>query len=900
MNFLTRIFGNSNDRLVRGLFKQVTKINQMEQEISQIEDLSLKTLELVEKVSKGEDVTTTAFALVREAGKRALGMRHFDEQLVGGLVLKDGKIAEMATGEGKTLVATLPAYLKALHKRSVHIVTVNDYLAQRDALWMRPIYETLGMTSGYIISSSSQEERLQAYNCDVTYITNNELGFDYLRDNMKYDLKEKVQKELFFVIVDEVDSVLIDEARTPLIISGPVDDRSDVYAVVDQIVRKIDNDDIEKDDKSKSVYLNEHGINKVEMLLTAMGLIKKGSSLYDFENLKFTHYLDQSLKAHNMFHKDVDYIKKDGAIYIIDEFTGRIMEGRRYSDGLHQAIEAKERVEIQNENQTLASITFQNYFRMYKKISGMTGTAATEANEFLEIYGMGVVSIPTHKKIARIDHDDEVYGSLSDKHNAILSAIKSCWDKKQPILIGTTSIEKSEALSAILSKQNIPHNILNAKQHHKEAYIIAQAGRLGAITIATNMAGRGTDIKLGGNPDMIMDTIDKSGLSEEEIKNLYEKVSKEVMEEKKEVEALGGLYVLGTERHESRRIDNQFRGRSGRQGDPGETKSFLSLEDDLIKLFAPEKVIKMLRALGLKDGEAINHSMINRAIEKAQAKVEAYHKEIRKNILKYDDVMNQQRKIIYIQRESYLKQNLFSGIYNSMAKSVLSSIFANSIPKDSLPEQWDIAHLSYEIKNIFAIAFDTKSYMKDNLSASDMLDKVLKMVSDKYLEKENQYTSDIVNEASKYILISILDHLWKDHLHSLDHMRQGISLRAYGQKDPLREYKKESFDMFEAMQNQLEVLFVQRISHLQIGISSQQDVDIKKKKQVQGQETRDDPAFSKYNTGSEVTAKVSPRAQYIAPEDRDPNTPSTWGKINRNELCPCKSGKKYKFCHGKS
>ena len=901
-NWLKKLFGNANDKKINSLKIKVEHINSLEAQMISLSDSELReqTNILRKKIIAGEDVTSLAFAVVREASKRVLNMRHFDEQIIGGLVLNDGIISEMGTGEGKTLVATLPSYLNALSGKGVHIVTVNDYLAKRDSEWMGQIFTFLGLTVGCIRSDIDEKLRKKAYQADITYATNNELGFDYLRDNMKFDLNSKVQRKFNYAIIDEVDSILIDEARTPLIISGVVDDNSKLYYAMNKIIKNITEEDYEKEEKHKTIYLNELGINKVEEILLKYKLIKQESCLYDFENIYLVHYIDQALKAYNFFHKDVDYIIKDSQIMIIDEFTGRIMEGRRYSDGLHQALEAKENLTIRNENQTLASITFQNYFRMYPKLSGMTGTALTEAIEFRSIYNLEVVSIPPNKTIARIDHNDEIYSTKADKYDAIVKLIKERNCKGQPLLIGTVSIEKSEEISKILKKHKIKHQVLNAKNHEKEADIIAQAGKLNAVTIATNMAGRGTDIIPGGNAEIILKNLKKE-LSEEEYKTQEEKIRKDLSEEKKKVLELGGLFVIGTERHESRRIDNQLRGRSGRQGDRGETKFFLSLEDDLMRIFAPEKLANVLRKLGLKGGEAIFHPMINRALAKAQYKVEVNNYEIRKNLLNFDNVMNEQRSLVYQKREEILEMQNIELTFKEISETAIDKIIYQFIPKDTLPEQWDIPGLNKELHGIFAFRSNIEDWLKDNISPEEILKKIQNEVEDNYKFKLKSFGEEIMLESGKYILITTLDQVWKDHLYGLDHLRQGISLRAYAQKDPLHEYRKEAFSMFENMLENLYLLFVQRISNLQINLdhSNIDSVSIQNKKLQNISTTREDPAFAKYNTGSSITATLKPIQAYVAPEDRDPSKPSSWGKINRNEQCPCKSGKKYKHCHGK-
>lgn len=905
LSFLKRVFGTANDRIIKKLRREVIKINAFEASLMKLGDweLAKKTDEFKKKLADGamlDDILHEAFAVVREASRRVLKLRHFDVQLIGGLILHQGNITEMRTGEGKTLVATLPAYLNALTGKSVHIVTVNDYLAARDAKDMGKVFRFLGLSVGSIVSGMEDRARGEAYQCDIVYATNNELGFDYLRDNMKYSKESKAQRELSYAIIDEVDSILIDEARTPLIISGPVDDNTDLYLKVDRIMDILSEEDYEKDEKTKTINLTEEGINKVEKDLIKHGLIQENSSLYDFENLNLVHYVNQALKAHFIFSKDVDYIVQDSKVMIIDEFTGRIMDGRRYSNGIHQAIEAKENVAIQKENQTLASITFQNYFRMYDKLSGMTGTAMTEAGELKDIYNLDVVSVPTHNPSTRTDHDDAIYGTLKEKNAAILSLIQECYDKGQPVLVGTISIEKSEEISEALKQKNIPHNVLNAKNHEREAHIIAQAGRFKAITIATNMAGRGTDIKLGGNTEMILEDLNLNDLPEEEYKIKAKEVEEEVASNKKKVLDAGGLFVLGTERHESRRIDNQLRGRSGRQGDPGDTKFFLSLEDDLMRIFASDRVSGILRTLGLKDGEAIHHPIISRSLEKAQQKVEAHHYEIRKNLLKFDNVMNDQRNVIYEQRNEIIDANDVNDFTTNMIEHVVTSLVSKCILPGSYREDWDLDHLGHEIHRLFAVEYDTKALLISDGDEETITADLLQLVNNLYEEKKQKYSEEVMNDASKYLLLTTLDHVWKDHLHILDHLKQGISLRAYGQKDPLNEYKKEAFMLFEKMLNQLQESFVQTLCYLNIDMEhiNRQAMQIRNKELQQMQTSRDDPAFKKYNSGSEIETKAKPLKAYIPETQRDPKNPDSWGKISRNEPCPCKSGKKYKHCHG--
>lgn len=927
IGILKKIFGTVNDRIIKKLSEEVKKINAFEAVIQNLsnKELKNKTTEFKQRLKDGshlDSITYEAFAVVKEAAHRLQNKKHFDVQLIGGLVLHKGMITEMRTGEGKTLTATLAAYLNALSGKGVHIITVNDYLAKRDANWVGDIYRFLGLSVEFITSGMKDEERRSAYQADITYVTNNELGFDFLRDNMKYSDELKVLRELHFAIVDEVDSILIDESRTPLIISGPVDDRSDLYVKIDKLVSKLSSTDYEKDEKIKTVHLTEVGINKLETLLSQSGLIQNGTGLYDFDNLNIVHYINQSLRAHQMFVCDVDYLVKDGKVMIIDEFTGRVMEGRRYSDGLHQALEAKEGVAIQNENQTLASITFQNYFRMYPKLSGMTGTASTEAFEFKEIYNLDVVTIPTHHPVIRADNDDEIYGTKHDKYNAIVNLVKECQAKGQPVLVGTVSIEKSEEISQILHKHKITHNVLNAKFHEQEANIIAQAGRLNAVTIATNMAGRGTDIMLGGNPEILIENIKQRHLSQNTLDEVsadssdtypsdssdtyqteIDKIYATVLAEKEAVKKAGGLCIIGTERHESRRIDNQLRGRSGRQGDPGITKFFLSLEDDLMRIFASDRVAGILRTLGLKDGEAIFHPMISRALEKAQQKVEANNFEIRKNLLRFDDVMNDQRKVIYQQRIEILAADNVDNFLHEMTKEVIKSMVLGFIQPNSYREDWDIENLITEVHRVFGIKISKEMITQSDVTEIEVEQMLIQLAHDLYQAKDQNYGIDTMNQAKKYLLITTLDQVWKDHLHTLDHLRHGIFLRSYGQKDPLNEYKREAFNLFEQMLTSLSEQFIQKVSYLQFDINKFDSGALSLKEEKLSNlhtlhTTREDPAFSNYNSGSsqEITAQIF--NTYIKPEDRVASDSSTWGKIQRNELCPCLSGKKYKHCHG--
>ena len=904
-SILTKIFGTANGRIIKRLQKEIYKISDFESKIKNLtnQELAAKTIEFRQKLASGQtldDISYEAFAVVREASKRVIGQRHYDVQLIGGMIIHRGAIAEMRTGEGKTLASTLPAYLNALSNKGVHIVTVNDYLAKRDSEWMGKIFKFLGLTVSAVVADMTDSERKAAYNCDITYATNNELGFDYLRDNMKFTEESKVQRPFNYAIIDEVDSILIDEARTPLIISGPVDDRSELYSKIDALIKILKQSDYEKDEKLKSVNLTEDGINRIEVMLAEKGLINQHSSLYDFDNLNLVHYINQSLRAHYIFTRDVDYIIKDRKIMIIDEFTGRVMDGRRYSDGLHQSIEAKEQVPIQNENQTLASITFQNYFRMYPKLSGMTGTAMTEAGELKDIYNLEVISVPTHNQISRKDLDDEIYGTRKEKYNAIMNLIKDCYEREQPILVGTISIEKSEEISKELTNNNINHKVLNAKMHEQEAHIIAQAGRLGAVTIATNMAGRGTDIMLGGNPEMMAEELDERNLNPKEYEAAIAEIKEKVKKEKELVVATGGLYVIGTERHESRRIDNQLRGRSGRQGDPGATRFFLSLEDDLMRIFASERISGVLRTLGLKDGEAIGHPMISRSLEKAQQKVESHNYEIRKNLLRFDDVMNDQRKIVYEQRNEIISSEDVSEFRINMTEQLVTNLVQKYINPGAYREDWLSNDLSAQIQNIFDIKISPKEINDIEGNEVDIATKITELVNDLFQRKEQSYTKEIMRDASKYILLTTFDQVWKEHLRNLDYLRQGISLRAYGQKDPLNEYKREAFNLFEKMLDHLRELYIQRLCFLHVDTEhlNRQSMLLANKELQEMSRSRIDPAFEKYNSGVNLETKAKPFKSYVNPENRMPSDPESWGKISRNEECPCGSGKKYKHCHG--
>jgi preprotein translocase subunit SecA len=900
-----KLFGTSNDRVVGSLRSQVHKINALEDKYQGLSDADLRaqTEVLRGRLAAGEtldDIQADAFAVVREAAKRTLGQRHFDVQLMGGMVLHQGKIAEMKTGEGKTLVATLAVYLNALPGKGVHVITVNDYLAQRDSAWMGQVYRFLGLTVGCIVNGLDDGERRAAYAMDVTYGTNNEFGFDYLRDNMKYSLDEMVQRPFFFAIVDEVDSILIDEARTPLIISGPAQDSSELYQRVDLLLPRLTPDDYDKDEKQKTVALNEAGTEKVEEMLREAGLLATGT-LYDIHNVSLVHHVNQALRAHVLFTKDVDYIVKDDKVVIIDEFTGRMMQGRRYSEGLHQALEAKEHVTIQQENQTLASITFQNYFRMYPKLSGMTGTAMTEAGEFSEIYKLEVVEMPTNQAVSRQDADDEVYRTSDEKNAAIVTLIEDALTRQQPVLVGTVSIEKSEHLAGLLKKKRIPHAVLNARYHEQEASIIAQAGRPGAVTIATNMAGRGTDIQLGGNLEMRIRQ-DADHLEGEAREAQIALIRKELEAARELVRQAGGLYVVGTERHESRRIDNQLRGRSGRQGDPGNSKFFLSLEDDLMRIYGMQRMDGVLQRLGIKDGEAIVHPWINKALERAQKKVEQQHFEVRKNLLKYDDVMNDQRKVIYDQRREVMSAEMVDVIVEDMRHEVIERIVARSIPANSYAEQWNVEGLKAELKDIVALDLPVEEWAAEQgVNDETILNRVLTAADQKAADKVAAHGVEMINQIERSLILQILDQTWKEHLLALDHLRQGINLRAYGQRDPLNEYKREAFQLFATMldevREQVTRYLSNQVANYLADMASRPPEEIfPTPPRQEMHETRRDPALDMepgFVAAGPAMGYGGDDALMTAPPPAD-----EWGKIARNAPCPCNSGKKFKHCHG--
>jgi preprotein translocase subunit SecA len=910
LNLALKLFGSSNERALRRLQGKIGPINALEEQFKALseEQLRGKTAEFRARLEKGEeldDILPEAFATVREAAKRVLGMRPFDVQLIGGVVLHEGKIAEMRTGEGKTLMATMPVYLNAIAGKGVHVVTVNDYLAKRDSAWMGQIYNYLGLTVGVITANLSDQERKDAYGSDITYGTNNEFGFDYLRDNMKFRLDQMVQRPFNFAIVDEVDSILIDEARTPLIISGPSEGSTELYTQVDRIIPLLASEDYEKDEKTRAVSLSEKGNERVEDLLRESGIMETGN-LYDAQNIALVHHVNQALRAHKLFSKDTDYIVKDNKVIIIDEFTGRMMEGRRYSEGLHQALEAKEKVKIQNENQTLASITFQNYFRMYPKLAGMTGTALTEASEFAEIYNLGVVEIPTNVPVARADHDDQIYKSIDDKYEAIVELIHECQQRNQPVLVGTVSIEKSELLSELLKKKKVKHNVLNARYHEQEAQIVSQAGRPGAVTIATNMAGRGTDIKLGGNADMLIEQAVTPDMNENEKQGIADRINGEVQRDQAIVREAGGLYVIGTERHESRRIDNQLRGRSGRQGDPGASIFFLSVEDDLMRIFASDKMEMLLKSqMGLKDGEALTHPWLSKALERAQARVEQQNFEIRKNLLKFDNVMNDQRKVIYEQRREIMDADEeMDELIDEMRGDVIADLVYRTCPSGSYPEQWDTETLAHETQRILNLHLPIADWAKEDGMDDTVLQQRIAEAAHKALESKLALAGkEGFRRMAKSFLLQLLDQHWKEHLLSLDHLRQGINLRAFGQRDPLNEYKAEAFVLFEHMLNNLRESVTQTISLVEINVSPEVLAALQKQQQEameaqkKLQESRLDPAFAGMQDDNmeRRSASVTPIRRAIF----DQNDPSTWAAtVQRNAPCPCGSGKKYKHCHG--
>jgi preprotein translocase subunit SecA len=899
-----KIFGSSNDRRLKPFYSRVPRINALEPEVLKLTDdqLRQRTVDFRAQVAKGrtlDDLLPDAFATVREAAKRTLGQRHFDVQLIGGMVLHDGDIAEMKTGEGKTLVATLPVYLNAMSDKGVHVVTVNDYLAKRDAEWMGQIYRFLGLTVGCIVHGLNDPQRREQYAADVTYGTNNEFGFDYLRDNMKYSKQQMVQRGHNFAIVDEVDSILIDEARTPLIISGPTEDNSNLYKVIDAFMPELKPEHYELDEKQRTVTLTEEGNEAVESWLAKNGVMTEGS-LYDIGNVSLVHHVNQALRAHRLFQKDKDYIVKDNKVVIIDEFTGRMMEGRRYSEGLHQALEAKENAAIQPENVTLASITFQNYFRLYSKLAGMTGTASTEANEFMEIYDLDVVEIPTNVPVARADDDDEIYRTIEEKNDAIVETIRDCAARGQPVLVGTVSIEKSESLSEVLKKQKIKHNVLNARYHEMEAQIISQAGVPGGVTIATNMAGRGTDIQLGGNADMRI-AVESIGIEDEaEKKRIADRIRAEIAEAKKKVIEAGGLYVLGTERHESRRIDNQLRGRSGRQGDPGHSKFYLSLHDDLMRIFGQDKLDGMLQRLGLKPGEAISHGMVNAAVARSQHRVEQRNFEIRKNLLKFDNVMNDQRKTIFEQRLEFINSETVHDTIVGMRHQLIEDLVKRYIPANSYAEQWRTADLEADVKEFFGADLPIQKWGKeDGIAEEEFVDRITKVADQRADERMRGAPDDVIGQIERAVLLQTMDHEWREHLVTLEHLRHTIGLRGYGQRDPLNEYKSEAFLLFEGLLGRVRQQVTRQMMHVQIQLEAPPDLEERALPQMQAMHINPDTGENEFDD-----APPGPRTVTNAPRmggkavPMNPEDPSTWGKVPRNAPCPCGSGKKFKQCHG--
>jgi preprotein translocase subunit SecA len=927
-----KFFGSANERRIRAYRPRVDAVNALEGELEKLSDETLRerTAMFRQELADGkslDDILVPAFATVREASKRTLGQRHFDVQLIGGMVLHEGRIAEMKTGEGKTLVATLPVYLNALAGRGVHVVTVNDYLARRDAEWMGQIYKFLGLTVGVIVHGLDDAQRKANYECDVTYGTNNELGFDYLRDNMKYRLEDMVQRGHIYAIVDEVDSILIDEARTPLIISGPLDDRSEFYNTIDTFIPRLDKSDYEVDEKQRTVNLTEVGMEKLERLLKEADLLKS-DSLYDVENVSTVHHINQALRAHKLFQRDKDYIVRNGEVVIIDEFTGRMMPGRRYSEGLHQALEAKEHQNIQPENQTLASITFQNYFRMYGKLAGMTGTALTEADEFYDIYNLEVLEIPTNMPLIRLDDDDEVYRTGVEKYRAIITLIEDCKTRGQPVLVGTTSIEKSEQLAEMLRQQGWEQHdftdpnafaalysgdegaskakvfaILNARYHEQEAYIVAQAGVPGAITIATNMAGRGTDIQLGGNADMRIRQELTEVTDPAERERRIAEIRAQVARLKEKALGAGGLYVLGTERHESRRIDNQLRGRSGRQGDPGHSKFFLSLQDDLMRIFGSDKLDGVLQRLGLQENEAIVHPWINKALEKAQQKVEARNFDIRKNVLKFDNVMNDQRKVIFDQRIELMKDENIADTITDMRKEVVDALVTKHVPENVYPEQWDTKGLKEELNRVLGLDLPVDEWAKEEgIADEELIARVERRADEHMAAKVGQWGPDVMRYVEKSILLQSLDHLWREHLLMLEHLRQVIGLRGFGQRDPLNEYKTEAFQLFEALIQRLREAVTAQLMRVEIMPAPPEpppeSLPFMEAHHINPATGEDEMAMSDAvatmarNAGAATSTAAAAAA-------RNPKDPATWGKVGRNESCPCGSGKKFKHCHGR-
>ncbi|MEQ9258256.1 MAG: preprotein translocase subunit SecA [Roseovarius sp.] len=892
-----KIFGTQNDRKVKATRATIDKINALEPEFEALNDAQIieKTNELKSRVAEGEAldaVLPEAFANCREAARRALGLRAFDVQLMGGIFLHQGNISEMKTGEGKTLVATFPAYLNALTGRGVHIVTVNDYLAKRDAEWMGKVYAALGMTTGVVHPQQRDDDKKAAYKADVTYATNNELGFDYLRDNMKSSLSEMSQRGHHFAIVDEVDSILIDEARTPLIISGPAQDRSELYVTIDRLIPELTDEHYTIDEKLKNVTFTDEGNEFLEEILHREELLPEGQSLYDPESTTIVHHVNQAIRAHKIFMKDRDYIVRDKDVVLIDEFTGRMMPGRRLSDGLHQAIEAKEGCDIQPENVTLAQVTFQNYFRLYEKLAGMTGTASTEAEEFAEIYGLGVVEVPTNLPIARVDEDDAVYRTAGEKYEAIIASIRKAHERKQPVLVGTTSIEKSEMLSEMLKKAGIKHNVLNARQHEQEAQIVADAGKLGAVTIATNMAGRGTDIKLGGNVDFkIMEAI--AAEPEKDPEEIRNKIEADHAADEQAVKEAGGLFVLATERHESRRIDNQLRGRSGRQGDPGRSAFFLSLEDDLMRIFGSERLEKVLSTLGMKEGEAIIHPWVNKSLERAQAKVEGRNFDTRKQLLKFDDVMNEQRKVIFKQRLDIMKAADLSDIVQDMRGEVVDELVDRYMPPKTYADQWDMEGLHQALREQLALDLPVVEWgEEEGVDDEEIAERIEKAADEMMAQKAARFGADQMRSIEKQILLQTIDAKWREHLLTLEHLRSVVGFRGYAQRDPLNEYKNEAFQIFETMLDSLRQDVTQKLAQIRPMTEEEQAAMMR---QVEAQRAALEQAMA---TSEANGAAAAPAAEGAA-EGFVESDPSTWGNPGRNQPCPCGSGKKFKHCHGR-
>ena len=906
-----KIFGTPNDRKVKSVRPLVARINDLEDEFRALSDegIKAKTAEFQRRVQEAgeslDDLLPEAFANCREAARRALGLRAFDVQLMGGIFLHQGNISEMKTGEGKTLVATLPAYLNALAGKGVHIVTVNDYLAKRDAEWMGKVFGALGLTTGVVYPYQPEDEKKAAYRADITYSTNNELGFDYLRDNMKSSKEEMKQRGHFYAIVDEVDSILIDEARTPLIISGPSQDRSDLYQKVDKLIPELLEEHFKLDEKTRNVTYTEDGNEFLERRLHEVGLLPEGQSLYDPESTTIVHHVNQGLRAHKLFHRDQQYIVRDDEIMLIDEFTGRMMRGRRLSDGLHQAIEAKEGVSIQPENVTLASVTFQNFFRLYDKLSGMTGTAATEAEEFMEIYGLGVVEVPTNRPVSRIDEHDAVYRTAREKHDGIIASIKEAHLRGQPILVGTTSIDKSEALSELLKAEKIPHNVLNARQHEQEAQIVADAGKLAAVTIATNMAGRGTDIQLGGNVELkVMQAMAADPTAHPD--ELRERIEAEHAEEKQKVIEAGGLFVLGTERHESRRIDNQLRGRSGRQGDPGRSAFFLSLEDDLMRIFGSDRLDKVLSSLGMKEGEAIIHPWVNKSLEKAQAKVEGRNFDIRKQLLKFDDVMNDQRKAIFSQRLEIMESEDLSDIAQDMRYQVIDDLIDAHMPPRTYADQWDVAGMQAAVLEKLGLDAPLAKWAQEEGVDHDVVRERLCEASDRMIEQKAQaFGPETMRTIEKQLLLQTIDAKWREHLLTLEHLRSVVGFRGYAQRDPLSEYKTEAFSLFESMLNSLRQDVTQKLAQVRpLTEDEQQSMMRQFLDQQRGAETEEAEAPPQPVAAPQLMAALEPAvarqpAPTLATPSFDESNPASWGNPSRNDPCPCGSGEKFKHCHGR-